>query len=132
LPAGYNATVMRVKETFAEEVERRESERRHRQTLTAAQKYVLDELQRAFNAAEEGSVMRDKMNALAETFRRPLSGTVQRELRRLRQRKLGGEELVGELERIYSKYGLSAAPSQPHTSREEHATPRVVCSEGLI
>jgi hypothetical protein len=131
LPDGYNASVMRVKEMFVEEVKRRTSERRHRQTLSPAQRYALDELQRLFNATEEVT-QRDKLNALTETFRRPLSSAVQRELRRLRQRKLGGKEIARELERIYSKYGLSEAPSQQPSSRVEHATPRVVCSEALV
>jgi hypothetical protein len=108
LPAGYNAAVMRVKEIFAEEVERRRSERRHRQTISPAQRYALDELQRSFNAAE-GTDSRDKLNALAETFRRPLSGAVQRELKRLRQRKITGEALARDLEGIYARYGLGDA-----------------------
>jgi len=116
---------------FAEEVERRRSERRHRQTLSPVQRYVLDELQRAFNAAKEGSSTRDKINALAETFRRPLSSAVQRELRRLRQRKLEREELLRELERPYSKYGLNEGSFPQNASQVDHGTPRIVCSEAL-
>src|SRR5215216_3059659 len=93
---------------FAEEVERRRSERRFRQTLSPAQRYILDKLQRSFNGAEEVSSMRGKINALAETFRSPLSNAVQRELRQLRKRKLGREEHPGGLRPSVAALAISA------------------------
>ena len=76
--------------------------------------------------------MRGKINALAETFRSPLSNAVQRELRQLRKRKLGREELVGALERLYSKYNLRKVSSRQEASEVDHASPRIVCSEALV
>ncbi len=130
LPAGHNAAVMRVKEQFVREVGERRAEREHRRSRNRGQRYVRRELQVLF-ANTKDAVVRERINALERPFGGPLLGPVERRLNALQRAAIKGEELLEELEGLYSRYRMYESPSRPEPSREEDETPRIVCSEAL-
>jgi hypothetical protein len=70
LPDGYNATVMRVKRAFDEEVKQRESERQHTLSLTLGQRYVIRELSVLFRACEDED-QKGQITLLEKAFAAP-------------------------------------------------------------
>lgn len=56
---------------------------------------------------------------------------MERRLNGLQRGSVKGEELLRELEGLYSRYRMYETASRPSTHREEADTPRIVCSEAL-
>jgi superfamily II DNA/RNA helicase/HKD family nuclease len=131
LPAGYNAAVMRVRERFEREVRERRAERENRRSRNRGQRYVRRELQVLFAGTEEAAV-RERINALERPFGGPLVSAVERRLNQLQRQGARGDELLQELESLYSRYRMYETPSRREATRGEDDTPRVVCSEALM
>lgn len=130
LPAGYNASVMRVKERFEREVRDRRAERESRRSLKKGQRYVRRELRVLFAQSDDEEV-RQRINALERPFGGALISTVERRLNQLSRQSVKGEALLRELEELYSRYRMHEMPFRRETADEEDATPRIVCSEAL-
>jgi len=130
VPAGYNQAVMRVKERFEREVRERRAERENRRSRNRGQRYVRRELQVLF-AGTEDAALRERINALERPFGDPLVSAVERRLNGLQREGVKSEELLRELEGLYSRYRMYETASRPNTHREEDDTPRIVCSEAL-
>ena len=133
LPAGYNRTVMAVKDQFDRKVQARRAEREHTLSLTSAQRYVLRELRLLYDGARDED-LRQQIALLEAAFRqsnpRP---AVRNELNRIRREGIAGEDLLDLLTRVYRLYGLDkAGPRQEVSEDENDALARIVCSEALI
>lgn len=133
LPAGYNQTVMAVKEQFDREVQARRAEREHTLSLTRAQRYVLRELRLLFDAAQDEDLRR-QIAVLEAAFRQPNPRpAVRNELNRIRREGIAGEGLLDVLTRVYHLYGLDEVRSQLEVSEDENdALARIVCSEAMV
>jgi hypothetical protein len=89
----------------------------------------------------EGTTLQRKVLRLLENFegldplRRPFSGplisTVERRLNQLQRQGVKGDELLRELEGLYSRYRMYERSSRPEATRVEDDPPRVICSEAL-
>lgn len=130
LPDGYNAAVMRVKERFEREVRDRRAERENRRSRNRGQRYVRRELQELF-AGTEDATLRERINALERPFGGPLVSVVERRLNQLQRQGIKGDELLRELEALYSRYRMYEMPSRREEAREDDM-PRVICSEALM
>jgi superfamily II DNA/RNA helicase len=112
LPAGYNQTVMAVKDQFDREVQARRAEREHTLSLTRAQRYVLRELRLLYDNARDDDLRR-QIAVLEAAFRRPNPRpAVRNELNRIRREGISGEGLLDVLSRVYHLYGLDSAEPQ--------------------
>ena len=130
LPRDYNASVMRVKRLFAEEVKHRQAEREHTLSLTQAQKYVLRELRVLFSATEDEE-MKAQINLLERAFRHPVTAAVKRELNLLRRNGMMGQNLLKRLADIYYQHNLEKGLEHRTLHPEDRPIPKIVCSEGL-
>jgi hypothetical protein len=131
LPPDYNATVMRVKRQFVEEVKHRQAEREHSLSLTHAQRYMMRELRVLFGNTDDEET-KERINLLERAFRAPLTGALKRELNLLRRNGLTGEELVRKLGELYLQHNLRDRMDRRGWEGEEELVPRIVCSEGLV
>jgi len=132
LPAGYNATVMKVYQLFAEEVAHRKTTLEHSSSLTAGQRYVNQEL-KAFTAGlEEDDPRRSDVAVMERAYNsHVLSAAGQTELRRIRNHRLTGDALFAQLRDVYDKHRLSQVREQIRGERQI-TVPHIVCSEVLI
>jgi superfamily II DNA/RNA helicase len=130
LPAGYNAAVMRVKKRFEREVRERRAERENRRSRNRGQRYVRRELQVLFAGTEDATV-RERINLLERPFGGPLVTAVERRMNQLQRQGIKGDELLLELETLYSRYRMYETSSHREATRKEDDTPRVICSEAL-
>jgi len=130
LPVDYNAAVMRVKERFEREVRERLAERENRRSRNRGQRYVRRELQVLFAKTEDAAV-RERINALERPFGGPLVSAVERRLNQLQRQGVKDDELLQELEGLYSRYRMYEISSRREATRSEDDTPRVICSEAL-
>jgi len=121
---------MRVKERFEREVRERLAERENRRSRNRGQRYVRRELQVMFAGTEDAAV-RERINALERPFGGPLISAVERRLNQLQRRSDKGDELLRELEGLYSRYRMYEMPSHRAAARGEDDTPRIICSEAL-
>ena len=130
LPKGYNATIMRVKREFAEEVKHRQAEREHTLSLTQGQRYVLRELRVLFGVITDEDV-KAQINILEKAFRGPMTVAINRELNRLRRNGITGQNLLKALANLYHQHNMRDWLDRRSLQIEEHEIPRIVCSEGL-
>jgi len=133
LPTAYNQIVMDIKRQFDGEVQARRAEREHTLSLTRAQRYVLRELRRLYDDAEEED-LRQQIAVLEAAFRQPNPRpAVRNELNRVRREGISGESLLEMLSRVYHLYGLDEVKTQREVSGDENdALPRIICSEALV
>jgi superfamily II DNA/RNA helicase/HKD family nuclease len=96
LPKDHNATVMRVKSQFAEEVKHRQAEREFNQRLTQGQRYILRELRIFFKSTTDEDI-KGQVNILEKAFRASVNQAVNRELNKLRRDGFTGKELFNQL-----------------------------------
>ncbi len=129
LPLGYNQRVMRIYRQFCREVEARLAEQRHTLALTAAQRYVLQELQALLNETRNPD-LQGQIGLMTEVFSRPQVQAVRQELNGLRARKVTGRALLDSLGKIYARYNLKSHFER--AAREEIPVPVIVCSQGLV
>jgi hypothetical protein len=121
LPPGYNAAVMCVKERFEREVKERRAERENRRSRSRGQRYVRRELQVLFTGTEDAA-LRERIDTLERPFGGPLVSAVERRLNQLQRQGGKGEELLRELEGLYSRYRMYEAWSRPEATRGEDDT----------
>jgi hypothetical protein len=122
---------MRAKERFEREVRERRAERENRRSRNRGQRYVGRELQLLF-AGTEDAALRERINALERPFGGPLVSAVERRLNQLQRQNVKGEELLRELEGLYSRYRMYETWSRPEAARAEDDTPHIVCSGALM
>lgn len=130
LPNGYNTRVIAVQRAFAQKVQQRQAEQHASIGLTAAQKYVLQELRLLFNAAETPE-KRDQVQLLEETFRQAGTSALRNELNRLRRNGVRGEVLFKRLIDLYYQHNLKERSVRQTMQSERDLLPIIVCSEAL-
>ena len=130
LPKGYNATVMKVKEMFAEEVKHRQSQRDYVQNLTQGQRYILRELRVLFETTEDENI-KGQINILEPAFRGTLTRALYQEINRIRRNGITGTNLVKVLGDLYYKHNLRDIVDQRKFQEENKDIPVIICSEGL-
>ncbi|MBA7608137.1 RNA polymerase-associated protein RapA [subsurface metagenome] len=130
LPEGYNASIMRVKRQFAEEVTHRQAEREYTPSLTQGQRYVLRELRVLFNATEDEDI-KSQINILEAAFRGTMTRALAQELNRLRRNGITGQALLKNLGELYYQHNMRDWMDRRGLQIEEQPTPVIVCSEGL-
>jgi len=130
LPEGYNASVMRVKRLFDEEVKHRQTERKHTFSLTHGQRYVSREMNILFGTTTDED-MKAQINILEKAFRGTITTAVNRELNLLRRNGVTGEALIKTLGRLYHQHNMKEWLDRRSLSLEDQAIPRIICSEGL-
>jgi superfamily II DNA or RNA helicase len=130
IPTGYNATVMRIKRDFVEEVKHRQSEREYAASLTHGQRYVMRELRVLFGVTDSEDT-REQINVLERAYRAPLTAALKKELNQIRRNGMTGESLLRRLADLYHQHHLREWTASRGWEVEE-MVPRVVCSMGLI
>lgn len=130
LPNGYNARVSAVQRAFAQKVQQRQAEQHASVGLTAAQKYVLQELRLLFNAAETAE-KRDRVQLLEEAFRQAGTSALRNALNRLRRNGVRGEGLFKRLIDLYYQHNLKERSVRQTMQSERDLLPIIVCSEAL-
>ena len=130
LPKGYNETVMRIKQKFAEEVKHRQADREHTVSLSHGQRYVLRELRILFGMTDNEDI-RSQINLLEKAFRGTVTGAVKKELNLIRRNSMTGDALLKTLADIYHQHSLKDVLDRGYL-RDEVAVPQVICSEGFV
>ncbi|MGH3145716.1 MAG: hypothetical protein ACRDTR_07920 [Rubrobacter sp.] len=82
-------------------------------------------------AGTEDAGLRERINALERPFGGALVSAVERLLNQRQRQGVKGDELLQELEGLYSRYRMYEASSRREATRGEYDTPRVICSEAL-
>ena len=132
LPADYNETIMRAKRVFAQEIRHRQTERRHRVSLTQAQRYALRELQFIFNESNDED-LRAQVNLLEKAFRGSISDALNRELNLLRRNGVTGAALLRNLSHLYRQHNLRERDAgQQETRSKNEDLPKIICSAALV
>ena len=132
LPPDYNATVMQVKREFAQEIRHRQTERRHRLSLTQAQRYVLRELQFIFKE-ESDEDLQEGIKKMEQAFRGSISDALNRELNLLRRNGVTGAALLRNLSQLYRQHNMSERNLRQHEAQSQNADlPKIVCSAALV
>lgn len=129
LPAGYNSTVTRVKQLFAEEVKHRQAEREHTLGLSPGQRYVLRELRLLFGVTSDEDI-KTQINLLEKAFRGRVSKAINKELNLLRRNGVTGEGLLRTLANLFSQHNMGSWMDRQGSSLA-HPIPKIVCSEAL-
>jgi hypothetical protein len=122
---------MRVKRRFAEKVKHRHAEREHTLALTHGQRYALRELRVLFGVTKDEEV-KARINLLERAFRQEVTSAIKRELNLLRRNGVSGEDLLKSLMVIYAHHNLQEWLDRRRLSNNDHAIPRIICSEGLV
>ncbi len=129
MPAGYNSTVTRVKQLFAEEVKHRQAEREHTLGLSSGQRYVLRELRLLFGVTSDEDI-KTQINLLEKTFRGRVSKAINKELNLLRRNGVTGEGLLRTLANLFNQHNMDSLMDRQGFSLA-HPIPKIVCSEAL-
>lgn len=130
LPFQYNLRVMRIFDDFKREVSARQAEQTHVLALSAAQRYVIQELQILYGQTQQADIQ-GQINHLSEVFKKPLYQAVRQEINRLKSNEVRGHDLLSALSRIYLRYGLSRLTIRIQENQNE-SIPVIICSEGLV
>ena len=130
LPPDYNATVMRVKQIFAQEIRHRQTERRHRLSLTQAQRYVLRELQFIFKE-ESDEDLQEGIKKMEQAFRGSISDALNRELNLLRRNGVTGAALLRNLSHLYRQHNMRERNTRQQGIQNADL-PKIVCSAALV
>ena len=132
LPSDYNETVMRVKRVFTQETRARQAERRHKLSLSHAQRYVLRELQLIFMEASDED-LKAQINLLESAFRGAITDALNRELNPLRRNGVTGTALLRNLSQLYRQHNMREwnARQQEAQSQNEDL-PKIICSAALV
>lgn len=131
LPDGYNASVMRVKRIFAEEVKHRQAEREHTLSLTHGQRYVIRELRVLFGTTKDDDI-KGRINILEKAFRGPITTAINRELNRIRRNGITGQNLLRILTELYHQHSMKDWINRKGIRLEDHQIPMIICSEWLV
>ena len=131
LPKEYNASVMRVKCMFSEEVKHRQAEKEYTLSLSHGQRYVLRELRVLFGVSRDEDE-KTQINVLEKAFRGTLSPAVKKELNLLRRNGVAGYNLLKSLTNLYHQHGMKDWMDRKLLQSEELPIPKIVCSEGLV
>jgi len=134
LPAEYNKSVMAALGIFALEVKHRRAQQQHSLSLTVGQKYVLRELRAYYSTLQtDEEDRRANVARLEETFKRPATAAVRRQLNAYRRNGMTGEALVRNLTDLRIEHGLDRFDGDNHSrSRESDEHHRIICSEAFV
>ena len=131
LPTGYNTSVMKVKQMFAEEVKHRQAEREHTMSLTHGQRYAIRELRIIFGATKDED-LKAQVNILEKAFRGTITNALNRELNRIRRNGITGQILIKILTDLYHQHNMRDWADRRFQRITDDSIPKIVCSEGLL
>lgn len=129
LPPGYNATVTRVKQLFAEEVKHRQAELEHTLGVSSGQRYILREMRLLFGVTTAEDI-KAQINLLEKAFRGRVTKALNKELNLLRRNGVTGEGLLKALANLFHQHNMGSWLDR-QGSTLTHPTPKIVCSEAL-
>jgi superfamily II DNA/RNA helicase len=132
LPRGYHVILARVKQAFAEKVNRRYADQAASAGLTQGQKYVIQELRSLYTAAETAE-KREQVQLLEKAFRQPVTRALRDQLNRLKREKVQGNALFKRLIELYYQHDLRTQTQAKRKTFEDEREwlPIIVCSEAL-
>jgi len=132
LPRGYQLILGRAREDFASRVLQRYADQAASPELSQGQRYVIQELQLLYRAAETHE-KREQVQLLENAFRQAASGALREELNRLRRNQVRGEALFKHLIELYYQYDLMTHTQSKRKTLQEELDwlPVIVCSEAL-
>jgi len=135
MPQDHNRSVMKVLATFNDEVRHRASQQKQSISLTVGQTYVLREL-RAFYSNldnESHADLRGQVSQLEESFKKPLTAAIRKQINNIRRNGITGKRLVEILSEIYHDHGMSEHDFhlRYRVERKSADLPRIICSEAL-
>ncbi len=130
LPAGHNHRVFDIQKSFASEVDSRQAEQKHAVSLTRAQRYILRELRKLYDLAENED-LKSQIELLDQAFRLPMTQAIRQEMNAIQKSRIEGLALFDTLDRIYLRHDLMKRKSQNQLTFEGDQTPIIVCSLGL-
>ena len=131
LPRDYNERVMKVREMFAEETQRRRAQQRYNQSHSAAQRYIIRELRMARTDTDDEDIQ-GQIDELLRAFTKTPTVAVRRELNWLRRNGIVGQPLVQHLTRIYHEHRLRERVATLEMQEERAEVPRIICSDYLF
>ncbi|MCL5257471.1 MAG: phospholipase D-like domain-containing protein [Chloroflexi bacterium] len=129
-PGGYNAAVMKVKHAFDADVQQRQNDKSFSVSHTSGQKYVLRELHIMY-ANEDDEARKEMINLLDQALRASPTEAVKKELNLLRRNGVNGEALYEHLKNLYLQHNMKDWVRHQN-GESSKATPKIVCSEGLV
>lgn len=132
LPGSYNHDVMRIKNTFIEEVKHRKAQRVHALSLTQGQRYVLRELRAIYAQLDDKEDLKGQLNVLEKAFRISPTAAIKKELNFLRRNGVTGKALLKTLTDLYLQHRISERIDQETGRMEKEEIPRIICSEALF
>ena len=136
LPPEHNQAVMKVLQTFTDEVRHRTAQQKFSMSLTVGQTYVLRELRAVYSAldVDEFSELRSQTALLEESFKQPLTAAIKKQLNIIRRNGIIGQNLVRLLSDIYHDHGMKEHDFQlrHRVEQESDDLPRIICSEAFV
>ena len=126
---------MKVLATFNDEVRHRASQQKQSISLTVGQTYVLRELRAFYSNLDNKSHadLRGQVSRLEESFKKPLTAAIRKQINNVRRNGITGKRLVEILSEIYHDHGMSEHDFhlRYRVERESADLPRIICSEAL-
>lgn len=126
----HNQAVVKVKELFDAEMQKRHAERYHSVNLGLGQRYVLKEIRALYEETDDED-RRTRIDILEKAFREPQTPAVIRDLNRLRKSNLSGEDLYESLTDLFNHHGLRIKVQAENTSQTRSPVASLVCSASL-
>lgn len=120
---------MRTKQSFAEEVKHRQTEREHTRGLSSGQRYVLREMRLLFGVTTDEDI-KAQINVLKKTFHGRVTKALNKELNLLRRNGVTSEGLLKTLANLFAQHNMRYWIDR-QSSSIGHPIPKIVCSEAL-
>jgi len=129
-PQNYNQSIMKIRNSFAQEVKHQTTQRGHTIRLRLAQKYVIKELQALYLLTEDED-QKGQINEMERAFRMTPTPAVMKDLNTLRRNSITGEPLLKQLINIYHHHRLKDRMDREEFVKDKMDIPRIICSEAL-
>jgi len=131
LPAGFNKSVTNVMKRFRRDVGERMTKRDAMKTLKPQQRYVLNKLQRYYEASDNLEIKAD-IERLKEVFGSPLSTSIVQHLGTLKRGGIASTALFDRLKELYFHYGLHRVKEREEKEPSAYDRPKIICSMAMI
>eukprot|EP01047_Picozoa_sp_COSAG01_P001872 COSAG01_NODE_46_length_32080_cov_716.589319_21_plen_1125_part_00 len=126
----HNQIVVRIKEVFDNEMQKRHAERYHSANVGIGQRYALQGLRNVYDRTEDED-RRTRIHILEKAFREPQTPAVIRDLNRLKKNNLSGEELYESLTDLFNHHGLRSRLKSENRAQTRSPISSLICSGSL-
>ena len=131
LPQGFNQSILNVMKRFRREFGERITKQDAMKDLKPQQRYMLNKLQRHYEAVEDPEIQSD-IERLKEVFSMPLPNIILQHLGRLRRGGIDGKPLFDRLKEIYFQYRLHRLREEEEKALSPYDVPKIICSMALV